>query len=264
MEDNKEASFRFCQKCGHKCSIESVFCSKCGTRLEELEIREEQNTQENIQDDVKEDVKNEEQSTSKDTKQCPFCGQTIKAVAKKCRFCGKWLEKRYNNQLKTTLNNRFSYFKNIKLEEGIIYAILIVLVILVIMLTTSTFKPQKAPNCESAEAKRQLIEFFKNRSNGYSHILESSIKNIEVETPMALSYDKDIDKYYCQAKIVVQSGPDGFQFKDNEYSRYLGYKIYKTDWAEYTVQLSEGKPTLLFIDNKPNCWFKWYDGSFEE
>lgn len=28
-----------------------------------------------------------------DTKQCPYCGETIKAKAKKCRFCGQWLDK---------------------------------------------------------------------------------------------------------------------------------------------------------------------------
>ena len=27
-----------------------------------------------------------------DTKICPYCGQEIKAIAKKCRFCGKWLD----------------------------------------------------------------------------------------------------------------------------------------------------------------------------
>ena len=27
-----------------------------------------------------------------DTKECPFCGETIKTIAKKCRFCGEWLD----------------------------------------------------------------------------------------------------------------------------------------------------------------------------
>ena len=31
-----------------------------------------------------------------DTKICPYCGEEIKAVAKKCRFCGQWLNEETN------------------------------------------------------------------------------------------------------------------------------------------------------------------------
>ena len=29
---------------------------------------------------------------SEDTKECSFCGETIKASAKKCRYCGEYLD----------------------------------------------------------------------------------------------------------------------------------------------------------------------------
>lgn len=32
-------------------------------------------------------------SSSQQTKQCPYCGGTILAVARKCRYCGEWLDK---------------------------------------------------------------------------------------------------------------------------------------------------------------------------
>lgn len=41
-----------------------------------------------------------------DTRQCPFCGETIKAEAKKCRFCGQWLDDTQQEKNTNENNNK--------------------------------------------------------------------------------------------------------------------------------------------------------------
>ena len=46
-----------------------------------------------------------------DTKQCPYCGETIKAAAKKCRHCGEFLTdeaRREAEQRKSSANNTYA------------------------------------------------------------------------------------------------------------------------------------------------------------
>lgn len=249
-----EETFKFCHKCGHKCSIESMFCSRCGTRLEEFktqDTRDNQDSQtqnnasiqeETIEKPMQQENTDEKQEAANNTKQCPYCGKTIKFEAKKCRYCGKWLNRiNFDNLVQKFKDN----LKKSSIDNKLIILCTIVVVLLIFFLNQPISLIRRAPNCESIETKKQLIQIFKQNSHIYENIYEKSIQKIEVDMPVILSYDKGIDKYHCEAKIKMYSTSGGFGFKKGYYSYSHKYTEYDSGWVEYTTQISEGKPLVL-------------------
>lgn len=57
---------------------------------------------------------------SKDTKNCPYCGEEILAVAKKCKHCGEWLDKtsKPNTPVPIQHNNSSQNSQNLQKEEA--------------------------------------------------------------------------------------------------------------------------------------------------
>lgn len=54
--------------------------------------------EENTRNKDNENILNTHNEKERDTKTCPFCGKTIRKIAKKCRYCEKWLDNSSNNE----------------------------------------------------------------------------------------------------------------------------------------------------------------------
>lgn len=70
-----------------------------------------------------------------DKKKCPYCGEEIKAVAKKCRHCGSWLNETATASLKT--NSTSSDNKKYLIIGGAV-VVIIAIVVAVFMMSQST------------------------------------------------------------------------------------------------------------------------------
>jgi hypothetical protein len=135
------------------------------------------------------------------------------------------------------------------------------------------------PSCDAAATKEQVINIFKENSDDYKDVDSTTIQNVELHTPIALSYDKNVDRYMCSAEIRMYANdefkPKEYDWDKNSFYRtiardyhwndylnkyvadsYEHYSSYKTTRFEYTAQKSEGKLVVLSST--------FYDGKFDK
>ena len=127
-------------------------------------------------------------------------------------------------------------------------------------------------NCESSDVKNIVIESFKENSEYYKSIDESSIGSITLMYPRAVDYNKDIGLYSCEGNIIIKATNSSFLPKDfnssNLYYQYttnfynqvihdtsmVHYNTYMVD-VEYKTQISEGNllVTSWFDNEELSC-----------
>ena len=91
---------------------------------------------------------------TRETKNCPYCGEEILAVAKKCKHCGEWLDSSHHEEVKPSVSSQKVEVSHqstaspnkLKKNNPIIYGIigLVVVVAIVLALTLSSFNGSSA------------------------------------------------------------------------------------------------------------------------
>lgn len=81
QEKNNMNEFLICPECGTSNDFESIFCEKCGSRLQK---EQQDNKQENMEDKTWEDTVEEVR--------CPQCGNLLSNEDKFCGVCGTALK----------------------------------------------------------------------------------------------------------------------------------------------------------------------------
>lgn len=246
--DNSE-EYKYCPKCGNKCKIDAVFCSKCAKKL--------------IKD-----------------YHCPNCGAEYTDNDVFCSKCGKEIEENKQDIIQPKKQN-FANQNNtsdsetveLKVLTSLIGVFLFIVFAIVIAIYVSNNMPNmdlkpKAPNCEALEVKDLAVSIFKDNNAMFKSIDPKSIAEVILKYPSLNGYDEAIDKYNCSGEIWVLSTDSGFLPLSMEYNNKLynriahEYSYYGEDWywdrftkyvvpVEYTTQLSEGS-TLVSLKQNTN------------
>lgn len=93
----------------------------------------------------------------------------------------------------------------------------------------STHKSVQVPKCDSKFAEETVIRIFKQNDHIYEHNIDN-VSYIKMSEFTPIDYDKDINKYTCNAKLTMYANPDSpilFLGAYKSFKYNVRYEIYK-------------------------------------
>lgn len=182
---------------------------------------------------------------------CPNCGKELNENINFCPDCGTKVNETECESEINHVKNDYQFPRSAVISTAVFFIIAVVVVFLILNSksdslnintptsneneaeTTSRFNNHfnlnKAKNCEHEDVKNLAINIYKQNDYYYKYIDETSIDSIFLRSPVATSYDSNIDKYSCKGVIVLQSKRG---FKPIEYG--YGNKFYSLAGYNYT------------------------------
>ena len=187
-----------CPKCHNICNINDSFCSQCGFNLSE--------------------IKNSfvSQDDSDSSLYCPKCGSLKNKNQNFCSCCGFSFFNN-NSTLPSFSLPKFYYYI---IAAAFFFGIFVYLFMKLIgSVPDEQIKPQipdenysvlKAKNCHDNYVKDIALQIFKENDYYFKYIDSSTISDVSLKFPSMVSYNSDIDKYYCRATVYVIASENGF------------------------------------------------------
>ena len=222
-----------------------------------------------------------------ETKNCPYCGEEILAVAKKCKHCGEWLDGSHQNEeVKPSVSSPKVEVKPPKLivasnkpkkNNPIIYGVIgfVVVVAIVLALTLSGSDGSSAKRiylddleCKT-EAATSFDYYYDKKGNNFEGEawLKSDLECILLGNgiPIMLSF------YYPNGQLAVIDGSDAegnTYFHDSNgniispekfrevYVRQYGSKLERLSCLEDLINSRiKKKKEVVYVDEYGNSWY---------